>query len=269
MLQAGSLHSVNDAGEIVAQPLAVVGRPRAVSPEDPLLRKALATAQLAYAPTTTQPARGATSTLLVAVPLLRTRGARRATGPGGAGTVGAVLCVESLPFIAFHQKNLEVIGMLAAHIADGVWGRTSGSVALERREDFERRLERELRDLRVLEVQAVVAALYVRQDSPMSDIVPAVLGGSLRDQDIPFVVRDDRGNHLVYLLMPKADEGAARALEERIASFSRQELNLPFDRVGAAYAYHVPDHRDTAPGVMQLLAQKAHIDDKDPASSVG
>jgi hypothetical protein len=270
MLQAASLHAVTDAGEIVARPLAVVGRPRAVSPEDPLLRKALATRQLAYAPTTTPPPRGSASSLLVAAPFLRRRGwGGTAPAAGDASAVGAVLCIESLPFIAFHQKNLEVIATLAAHLADGIWGRSSGSLALERREDFERRLERELRDVRVLEVSAVVAALYVRQDSPMSDIVPAVLGGSLRDQDVPFVVRDARGNHLVYLLLPKADEDAARALEERIASFSRQELNLPLDRVGAAYAYHVPDGRDTAPGVMQLLAQKAHFDDQDPASSVG
>jgi hypothetical protein len=89
----------------------------------------------------------------------------------------------------------------------------------------------------------------------------------LRTEDVPLVVRDEGGNHLVYVLLPKADELAARALEERIGSIMRQELDLPLDRVGAAYAYHVPDGRDTVTGVMQLLARRLELDEKDQERS--
>jgi hypothetical protein len=252
MVQAASLHSVPGGGAVIAEPLAVLGRPQAVSPDDPLLRKALTTRQLAYAPTNGRAPGLATSSLLVAVPFLKT--------PKKGGGVGAVLCVESLPFIAFHEQNLKTMATIAGHLADGIWGQVRGA-AVERRHDFELRLDRALRDVRALEVSAVVAALYVQRDSPASDVVPAVLGGSLRAQDVPFVVRDARGNHLVYLLLPRADEGAARALEERIGAILRRELDLPLDRVGAAYAYHVPDHRDTVHGVMRLLAEKARPND--------
>jgi hypothetical protein len=169
--------------------------------------------------------------------------------------------VESLPFIAFHEQNLKTMAMIAGHLADGIWGQVRDA-AVERRHDFEMRLARALRDVRVLEVSAVVAALYVERGSPASDVVPAVLGGSLRAQDVPFAERDARGNHLVYLLLPSADEVAARALEERIGAILRRELDLPLDRVGATYAYHVTHHRDTVAGVMRLLAEKAQLNDE-------
>jgi hypothetical protein len=188
--------------------------------------------------------------LLAAVPLV-----------DPTGNVQSVVCVESLPFMALHQRNLEAIATLADHIADLVWARPVDQ-AQGRRKEFETRLARLLRDVQAFEVSAVVAALYVRRGSPMSDIVPAVLGSSLEPSEIPFVTRDAGGSHLVYLLLPKGDEVAGRALGERVEGILRQELNLPLDRAGAAYAFHVLGVRDTVPSVMRLLAQKAHVDEK-------
>ena len=248
-VESASLHSVTAGGTLVEPPVAVLGRPHTVSPSDPLLRDALTARHLTYLPTATRPTGSASSSLLVAVPLV---------DPGRR--TRAVLCVESLPFMAFHQRNLETIATLAEHFADLVWG-TARDMKRRRRREFESRLSSALQGVQTAKTSLVVAALHVRRGSPISDIVSTVLGASLRDVDVPFVARDSGGNHLVSMLLPSADKVTALALEERITGIVRQELNLPLDRAGAAFAFYVPGQRDTVPGVMRIVAQKAHVDE--------
>lgn len=105
-LEVASLHRAGAGGRFVADPTAVIGRPSAVDPHDPLLQRALETRLLVHVAEVTQ-SRAAGSTLLAAVPISEASGALR-----------AILCVQSMPFMAFHRKNLQTISALGCHWAD-------------------------------------------------------------------------------------------------------------------------------------------------------
>jgi hypothetical protein len=257
MVEAAALYRVSAGGQMEAKSVAVLGRPRPVSPDDPLVREALTTGRLTYLPALTRAQRVSSSHLLAAVPFADPKGRTR-----------AVLCVESLPFMAFHQRNLETIATLAGHLADILWG-SGHDPARGRRQQFEARVARALDEGRASGASVALASLRVRRASPMSDIVAVVLGGALRDADVPLVTREAGGDHLVYLLLPMSDEAAVRALEERIAAVVRQELQLPLDGAGAVFAGHVLEPRDTAASAMQLVAQKVHVDESLEAPLLG
>ena len=114
MLEAGSLVSLNDDGRPF-QVLASIGRSLPVNPLDPVLRDAFRSRELFYvqggvssellSPTQTP-------RLLAAVPMV-----------DAGGKLHGMLCVQEMPFMAFHKKNLEALALLTGHFADVATGR--------------------------------------------------------------------------------------------------------------------------------------------------
>jgi hypothetical protein len=105
-LDVASLHAVDARGRFEVDPIAVIGRPQGADPNDPLLQHALATRKLVHVAEISQ-ASADESNLLAAVPLIE-----------AAGLLRAVLCVQSMPFMAFHRRNLEALVALGGHWAD-------------------------------------------------------------------------------------------------------------------------------------------------------
>lgn len=105
-LEIASLHRLGQGGRFAADPIAVIGRPAAVDPGDLLLQRALDTRLLVHVAELSQ-SHAAGSTLLAAVPITE-----------AGGLLRAVLCIQSMPFMAFHRRNLQMISALACHWAD-------------------------------------------------------------------------------------------------------------------------------------------------------
>jgi len=105
-LEVASLHRVASGGIFVAEPIAVIGQRAPVEANDPLLRHALETRMLVHVAELSQ-ARASGSALLAAVPISE-----------ASGVLRAILCIQSMPFMAFHRKNLQMISALACHWAD-------------------------------------------------------------------------------------------------------------------------------------------------------
>jgi polysaccharide biosynthesis protein PelD len=105
-LEVASLHRAGAGGRFTPEPIAVIGRPAPIDPNDPLLQRALETRLLVHVAELSQ-THAAGSTLLAAVPIGE-----------ASGTLRAVLCVQSMPFMAFHRKNLQIISALGCHWAD-------------------------------------------------------------------------------------------------------------------------------------------------------
>lgn len=109
-LEVAELVSVSDG--TLGDRCAVLGRPEAMTSDDPLLVHALRTGQLTYIPAATRPDRSrnfAKSPLLAAIPFV-----------DSSGEIAAVLCVQAMPFISFEKRNLETMATLGGHFADVV-----------------------------------------------------------------------------------------------------------------------------------------------------
>ncbi|HEY8074905.1 MAG TPA: PelD GGDEF domain-containing protein, partial [Labilithrix sp.] len=252
MLEVGSLYVVGKDGALAAK-VATLGRVSDIDRKDPLLERALRKGQLTYVPAASNPDRDpqlAKSPLLAVVPFVNS-----------AGVTNAILCVQAMPFIAFERKNLEAMATLAGHFADLVtFGGESSSIERGRKELFQVRLTRSLRDQKEREIPSVIAALWIKRAAPVSELVDVLLGGALRELEFPYVARDRNENYLVYVLLPMADETAARALEQRFEAIVRNKLNMTLAASGALFFWRLLAPTDTVAGIFRIFEEKAYAD---------
>ncbi len=111
MLEVGVVLRIDAHGR-AAGTIATIGAAERVDSDDALLLAASRGRELVYVRGKGLSGEaGPWSRLLAAVPFVDTR-----------GTLSAVLCVQSMPFSAFHERNLEALAVLAAHFADLMGG---------------------------------------------------------------------------------------------------------------------------------------------------
>jgi polysaccharide biosynthesis protein PelD len=246
MLEVGTLVRVNAQGK-VSEVVATLGRAGPVSSTDALLMEAVRSRALTHLPhgAPAEPLVVEQSRLLAAVPV---------TDSGG--TLHAVLCVQHMPFVAFHKRNLEALAILAGHFADLVTRPTTQlDLERDRRTEFETRLSRALCDRREFGVPSVVAALSMSYGSGVTGIVDVIIAGSLRPRDATYRTSDRLGNTTLFMLLPMADESAGRVLQERVEGIVQRELYRSLSQAGATFAFCVVGTEDTLSGCLERLSQ--------------
>jgi hypothetical protein len=247
LLEVGGLYAIV-AGELATGPVAIVGHPDALRADDPLVRHALSTRQLSYAPQATGQDRdgGGPSSLLAALPLVDLR-----------GTVHAVLCVQAIPFFAFEGRNLQAMALLAGHFADLVMTRGQATdLERGRRHEFEIRLARAVRDAQDHAVSNMVAVLLIQPGSLISNIIDVLLGGALEAADVPYTVHDPSGKRYVFILLPAADEAAASALDQRLRRIVERELGTTLPGAGVLFSAHPLRTGPNLVAVLRLLGEE-------------
>jgi hypothetical protein len=179
-----------------AQVLASVGERFEIDVTDPVLRAALESGELAAVNLAPEEAMDQAQ-LLAAIPLV-----------DSTGDVHAMLLVRSIPFFAFHENNLRLIAVLAAHGIDHLrFG--AGVSSLTR---FLASFERAYQDYSRFKLDA---SLLTLSGSP-SDVLAAYdkLRSLVRAIDIICIAR--RGGHLVALvLLPLTHRAGAQSWVER------------------------------------------------------
>jgi len=246
MLEAGAMLAIDPAGR-PGKVLGTLGRVEPIDPADPLLDHALRTGELTWIASSAVAGQPAVerSRILAVIPVTDSSDRRH-----------AVLCVQSMPFVAFQKRNLETLAVLAGHFADRVAFAGRGfDPAAERRADFEAQLSRAVHDRRVLGVPSVVAALRMKDGGAALGIADLIAAGSLRPRDATCRERDRSGDSVLWMLLPMADETAAHALRRRIEAIVDRELNRALGPAGADFAYHIPDRTETAQSVMNRVSQ--------------
>lgn len=179
-----------------AQVLAQVGEPFEIDVSDPVLRAALESGELAvvnFAPEEVMDQ----AQLLAAIPLA-----------DSTGEVHAMLLVRSMPFFAFHENNLRLIAVLAAHGIDHLrFGAGASSVTR-----FIASFGRAYQDFSRFKLDA---SLLTLSGSP-SNVLAAYdkLRSMVRAIDIICIAR--RAGHPVALvLLPLTHRAGAQAWTER------------------------------------------------------
>ena len=127
------------------------------------------------------------------------------------GEVHAMLLVKSMPFFAFHENNLKLIAVLAAHGIDHLrFGTAVSSVAR-----FIAAFDRVYRDYRAFGLDAVLLRL---SGSP-ADVLAAneKLRSSVRAIDLNCIASDN-GKAVAWALLPLTDSASARAWMQRVDS---------------------------------------------------
>jgi hypothetical protein len=248
MLEVGELYRV-ERGQL-ARSIVTLGQPSPFDPRHPLVLEALARGELTYVPAARRPDADrelSKSPVLGAIPFV-----------DKSGVVTAVLVVQAMPFISFERRNLEAMATLAGHFADLVsYGGQLSDLDRGKREIFEVRVNRALKDLSQRSVPSIMAFFWIRRGAAIADSIDVILGGALRELEFPYVARDPAGNSFVYVLLPMADEEAARGLEARFEAIAKKSRGESLARLGVVFSYHVLQPTDSVLGLFRLFSNKA------------
>jgi hypothetical protein len=158
-----------------------------------------------------------------------------------ADVLRGVLCIESMPFIAFERRNLEAMVVLAGHVADILAQREQAPTQRDPgRQSMELAVERALSDLRAFGKPATLAGLRIPRQSRANDLVDVMLGGALRDIDFPYANYDpDTGDLILYVLLPMSDESVALTVFDRMARLVQREEGTTLGALGVLVAFYV------------------------------
>jgi len=253
-VEVASLVRIDERGSPGAT-LATLGDPDPLPPDDPLVRDAIRTRQIAAVAGPSASAVAAAlrepdaSRLIAAIPIV-----------DSGGTLHGVLGVEGMPFFAFTRRNLEALSILVGHFADRVAsGRNLAEPHRERERAFLQRMDRALEDCRLRGGRAVLGVVAVVEDSPLSGITDLLLSGILAPDHVVHRTRGRGGDTLIWLLLPDASEGDVRALMERIDDLSRQELERSLAEAGGTAVFRFLTATDARVAVMGELERDLEV----------
>lgn len=177
--------------------LACLGEPFEIDESDPVLTGALETGELT-AVNSMAGTSGGERQLLVAIPL-----------SDSTGEVHAVLLVKSMPFFAFHENNLKLIAVLAAHGIDHLrFGTAVSSVAR-----FIASFDRAYQDHLTFKLDATLLRLSGNQANVMA--ANGKLRPAVRAIDITCIACDN-GAPVVWILLPLTDSIHAKTWMQRV-----------------------------------------------------
>ena len=186
--------------------LATVGERFPIDESDPVVRAALESGELAAVNLVNERAADQ-NTLLVALPLA-----------DSTGDVHAILLVRSMPFFAFHEDNLKLIEVLAAHGVDHLRFGTATSSTARFIAAFERVRQDHARfglDATLLRLKAATG------DTTGFARLHGKLRSAVRGIDLIYMGRNqngdkgDKGELVIWILLPLTDIAGARAWMQR------------------------------------------------------
>ena len=236
-----------DAGGALGMKLDKLGDPSPVQADDPMVRDAVRSGQIAcvgggdVAAGVVRYPEG--TSLLAVIP-----------AADSTGKLHAVLCVQTLPFFALTRLTLESLALLAGHFADRVAsGGRPLSPAREQQKVFEEQIGRAIKDCRERSTPAVLGILAVRGGSPFASITDLVLAGILEPTHFAHRTRVGQRDWLIWLLLPSAGEPEVRALVARIEDLTSQELQRTMGEAGGTAAFRFLRGLDQPWAVMAAL----------------
>lgn len=176
--------------------LARIGEDFTIDDNDPVLKTALETGELAAVNLITENAANHDQ-LLAAIPVT-----------DSTGEIHAMLLVRSMPFFAFHENNLKLIAVLVAHGADHLrFGAAASSIAR-----FMASFERVRQDHEEFKLDAML----LRLSGARADVMAAYekLRSSIRAIDM-ICLTQDKEQPVIWIMLPLTNAAETQAWMQR------------------------------------------------------
>lgn len=253
-VQVASLYVVAD-GALVSPAVADVGRPVEVAPGDALVALALDTGELASVRPEV-PAAERNTSLLAAIPIT-----------DAYGRVWAVLCVENMLFIAFHEENLALLSILGGHIGDLL--ATGPALSRSRNlsvKEFVTHVRRSLVDRKRYDLPVALLAIVPGPDSAQA--VTELVTGQRRGLDQVLVLEDRAGRSALLLLMPLTEERGVDGYVARLDENLKRKLGRSLADAGVRLHPRLLGAGDDAEAVAAEMAKLCGMDDADTARNI-
>ncbi|MGA7118712.1 MAG: hypothetical protein WBY94_01370 [Polyangiaceae bacterium] len=243
LVDIASLYEVH-GGRLVGLPAARLGHPAPVPDDDELVVAAARGGQLVCAPHFESAGAARKTHLILASPLT-----------DSTGHVRAVLCVQSMSFLALAPGNLRVLAVTCGHAAD-LLARRDGAADRRRaeRDEFEVRIARAARDVEQ-GIPTTVVCLVLRPESPLRDVAERLLFDVLRTSDYVHLETDDQ-RAVIAVILAGTDQRGAEAFERRVRGLVARELGNAVPRLGNSLLIHRVSRGDTRQSILGRLRTK-------------
>lgn len=242
---AAAIYPVQD-DTLAEQPLASIGPPLTLHPQDPLLRQALETHKLCHVVQTLTLKQQ--SHYLMAAPLLDL-----------GGEIYGLLLVDDMPFFALQEENLQTINLLLGYYTDGLSAQTLAQPLLQRWPDCPAEFAFELQRLwhmhQSTKVQSIVVALEFTPTAIAHDL-PQQLLRLRRLMDETWLLQG-QNRQLLAVLMPLGDASTAEGFLARLENWIHQKQNTSLADAGI-FPHQLPLSQTQPLALLQRLHEIAH-----------
>jgi len=229
-VQSANIFEITSGKLINIKPLATLGKFAVIDSYNPIIRKTISTGQLVSI--NKELAELEENSLndinmLAAVPIADIE-----------GYMWGIVAIQEMPFVAFHQENLQLIAVLCGHIGDLIshaehrysFGDSESAI-------FIHFLERTISDRKQFNIETMLMVLILPKDQQLASSVESMLLEQMRGLDRAWVHINAEGRTVVFLLMPLTNiiefDGykarISKLLKERVGhSLEDMEINVNY-----------------------------------------
>ncbi|MGH8854145.1 MAG: PelD GGDEF domain-containing protein [Telluria sp.] len=199
-LHAAAVYAISERGMIAPAPAAVIGAATHLSPFNPLLREALCTGNVVSIRANDT----GVEQLVAIVPLI-----------DSLGHIHGVVSVNQMLFVSIHQRTFDLMAIIARQIGDILASRIGTLTDASNNQALLNCLERCLANARLNRMPLAVVASKVVDSTKANQLVAHCLDVH-RGIDQSWLCHDHLGQPVIVVLLPMADESAARSQVERV-----------------------------------------------------
>jgi hypothetical protein len=217
-LRIAGLYRVDERRQVVPQALATLGVMEPLDVGDELVRLCLERGELVSVRQEALDAGESArfSSLQVCIPLTNVQ-----------GEILALLAVRQMPFFAFQDRTMSLLALLAGHIADVLHpDRQIQRLPNLDAQQFSLQLKRSVLDAEQHELPVSLCGFEMLQ---ANDELMSLVEHSQRGLDLHLRVLNDRGNHLLLVLLPLTGPDGAERYLARIDLLLREHLGVDSD----------------------------------------
>lgn len=199
-LHAAAVYAINERGLIDAVPVASIGAATDLSPFNPLLREALCAGTVV----SVRANDAGVEQVIAVVPLI-----------DSLGHIHGVVSVNQMLFIAIHQRTFDLMAIIARQIGDILASRDGTLSCATSSQTLRNCLARSLANARLNCLPLAIVASKVVESTKTGQLVTHCLEVH-RGIDQSWLCHDRLGHPVIVMLLPLADESAARSQVQRL-----------------------------------------------------
>ncbi len=244
-VQVATVLEVKNGEEILWPAAAHLGTGVAIAPDDPMVDTAFRSRKMLSVQDGTldrADLRDQRADILAVVPIM-----------DSYDSLWALLVVQEMPFIAFHQDNLTLMTILGGYIGDQLTGAIEQVKAVDASEaDFRLQLRHSLRDL--VRHQLPVSLVRVDVDGTLADPrVIDMVSRSHRGLDVLYSTKNRTGDRVLAVLLPLTEAMGTEAYCARIEAMIRQRVGKSLGEAGVRFEALQLSGADTVDDIVESL----------------
>ncbi len=252
-VQSANIYPMQSSNEIKTKPVATLGKTVIVDSSNPLIIKAIETGHLVSVNNelkTNDNKLQQTNNLLVTVPLSDIE-----------GYIWGVVAIQEMPFVAFHNENLQLIAVLCGHIGDQIsHAENRSSFTSSESSTFLHFLERTIFDRKQFKIETILLVLTLPEDSTLSGTIKTILLAQMRGLDRAWVRKNTENRSVVFLLMPLTSIIEFEGYKNRMSDLLKERTGKSWDELEIETNLRELTGKENGANMIQNLCRATRID---------